>query len=246
MRYDLGGVRFEPGFVGASGITWIGLRLDGWDSPELRQELVELQSQHGQQFGESRYSGRPMVLKGAADLPDEDHFWVARNQLAAATNYAGAGTPLQVFEPAAAGGTKRCQIRRGGRVRMDNHEDVLFMEFEVPLIAPDPRKYADAESVVSGSGTFTVTNPGNFQSPPVLEFTGAATINNDTVGRGITVNNGGANVVDVARRTVRSGGNNVYGTLASPPAWWELVPGANQITYTGGGSLTVRFRGAWI
>lgn len=146
MRYELGGIVFDPDAApDVNGVRWVVSELDGWDSPELRQQLLDPTSVHGRVFGESLYGSRDMTMTGVADVPDEPTLWVARNALANATNLVLAGDWLVVHETP----PKKCLVRRAGRVRMRNNPDVLWVEFEVPLVAADPRKYAMDDTVVS-------------------------------------------------------------------------------------------------
>lgn len=146
MRYELGGIIFDPDAgPDANGIEWIISELDGWDSPELRQNLLNPTTIHGQVIGESLYGGRAMTATGWICVPNEASFWTARNTLAAATNLVSTEGTLIVRETP----PKKCQVRRAGKLRMRNHDDVYVVEFEIPLIAPDPRKYALDNTVVS-------------------------------------------------------------------------------------------------
>ena len=146
MRYTLNGLVFDPDLgPDANGFEWIINELEGWDSPEMRLQLLNPTAVHGAVIGQSLYGPRPMTASGWIGVPDEPGFWAARNILATATNLVTASADLVVHEAV----PKKCRVQRADKLRMRNHPDVLVVEFAIPLIAVDPRKYALDGTVVS-------------------------------------------------------------------------------------------------
>jgi len=108
------------------------------------------------------------------------------------------------------------------------------------LVAPDPLIYSSTAGSLTGSGT--ATNGGTYPTPAVITVTGAAT--NPNISNGslqikttLAMAGGDTLVIDVAKRTVKLNGVNRYDIIdAANTTWWRLNPGANTITYTGGGT----------
>lgn len=110
----------------------------------------------------------------------------------------------------------------------------------------------------SGSSiSTTVTNGGTFEAgtEPILTVTGPAAgpiaISNGAPAKTVKVNtalgSGETLVVDFAAgvRTVTINGQSRYDLLDSTTQWWALAPGANQVTYSGGGTASLAHRNAW-
>lgn len=123
------------------------------------------------------------------------------------------------------------------------------------FVALDPIGYGP-EITVSGTGTFTVDNPGDAPTRrAIIEIVGnggAPLISN--------VTDGGADVVmtdvlaggqswfiDLYRRTVvDAAGNDVFpGNVSATSLWPRLLPGSNTITLTGAASAELTYRSGW-
>lgn len=110
---------------------------------------------------------------------------------------------------------------------------------------------------VSAAGTIVADNDGSFNAPVVLRIDGPVTdprIENLTVGRTIeldmTLAEGEFVVIDTKARTVLLAGTaNRYSNLTPDNQWWDLAPGANEITFRAStpdeALLTVTWRSAW-
>ena len=110
----------------------------------------------------------------------------------------------------------------------------------------------------SGSAVATtVTNAGTFEAgtEPKLTVTGPATgpiaISNGSPAKTVKVDtalgSGETLVVDFTAgvRTVTVNGQSRYDLLDSTTQWWALAPGANLVTYSGGGTASLDHRNAW-
>lgn len=110
----------------------------------------------------------------------------------------------------------------------------------------------------SGSSvSTTVTNGGTFEAgtEPILTVAGPAAgpiaVTNGSPAKTVKVNtalgSGETLVVDFAAgvRTVTINGQSRYDLLDSTTQWWALAPGANQVTYSGGGTASLAHRNAW-
>ena len=132
---------------------------------------------------------------------------------------------------------------------------------EVQLRAADPRIYDDALTVPSAqSGTFNVTNLGNSDAYPILNF-GAVTnakLTNNTIGSlhfiEVLATTGSGSLIADMDRWIR--GTNellVYRTATDNyPMWtqprlpFRLLPGINSLTLNTGTNVTVSHRDTWL
>ncbi|MDT8901172.1 phage distal tail protein [Anaeroselena agilis] len=133
-------------------------------------------------------------------------------------------------------------------------------EFEIPLLATDPFKYALTETTVTeeiteSPTTFTVTNAG-LEVSPVITITAAATnssmslVNTSdgsrTMGYTDTLFTSGASVVfDGVEGTVKRGAVNTINNFGG--SWLRLLAGANSLTYTGAAcTISLAYRERWL
>lgn len=107
----------------------------------------------------------------------------------------------------------------------------------LPLVFP-------LEFVGSSSSHLTLTNQGNFNTPPVFTIEGPIVnpiLDNDTTGKsfytsGLTMSAGDSIVVDMASRLLTVGGVNRLDYVdAALSYWFELQPGINLIRLRGSG-----------
>jgi hypothetical protein len=182
------------GAVDSAGVAWSIARdgLQGWDSPEVRNQYSDRQSDHGAWAGTTYLAARVITLSGtitAFDLPSLD---TAMDQLSAAASLTG--TTLTVNETI----PRQCTVRRSGRVVMQPVTDRIAT-YSVLLTAPDPRRYSTVLqsqstglpttsggltlpitlpvviTATTASGQFTLTNDGTIGTRPVLTITGPVT-----------------------------------------------------------------------
>lgn len=249
-----GGITFDCATPDPDGAKWNWQRLDGWEPPDVRRDLLTPAGQDGQVPGEWRHNGRAIVLAGTANLtygtyPFDAAYWLAYNRLAAGANLVDTTGLLVVGEPT----PKQVSVKVEGRVRMRQVQGrMAVMEFEVPLIAPDWRKYGTTP--VSDS-TSPVANAGNVRTTPVVVITGASTnprITNATDdGKFVevtTVLTGGQTLtIDMdAQTATHSALGNVDALIIPGSRWWDLIPGNNTVTLTGGGTFAVNYSPAFI
>lgn len=250
----LGGITFDCDSEDSNGIMWSWTRLDGWEPPDVRGDILTPAGQDGQVLGEWRHNGRAIVLAGIATKPDvvypyTTEYWYAFNTLAAATNLVGGTGTLVVNEPT----PKQVTVKLQSRPRMRPYRgNMSALEFEIPLIAPDWRKVGTTAQADSSS---PVNNAGNVRAAATVTITGASTnprITNSTDDSRYvevtTVLTGGQTLtLDMTNRTAtHSADGNVDDLIVAGSRWWDLLPGDNTISLTGGGTFSVAYRHSYI
>lgn len=251
----LGGITFgECGEVDVEGINWAWLRIDGWESAGVEGDVLSPAGQDGDFFGLTRRTGRPIVLEGVAHRPafspnDVEGYWLAHNNLLAATNLTSGSGTLVVNEPI----PKQATVRLQDRPRLRALRGVLgVLEFQIPLLAADWRKYSTTLDTDSSS---PVNNGGFVRSTPIIVITGASTnprITNTTddtkyVQVNTTLSGGQTLTLDMESRTAQhSSLGNVDALITAGSRWWDLLPGDNVISLTGGGTWQAQYRDAYL
>lgn len=246
----LGTVTIDGSTVDANGATWHLSEIDGWDSPDLRSTLLDLPGHDREALGPLLHRGRALSLRGKCQTPTDAAFWASRTKLAGATLLTGSTGTLTVAETT----TKKITVSRAGRVLMKPLGGLRGFEFEIPLIAPDPRILANTGSSITAPGT--ATNNGNFKAAWVLTVTGSAagpivltrTAPGATKTISVTTSVPAAQllVIDSRARSVVLNGVNRYDLVTGTPEWFDLEPGANTIGYSGGGTFSLAWNDSWM
>lgn len=120
-----------------------------------------------------------------------------------------------------------------------------YQTLGVDLLFADPVWYGTANTP-SVSGTTTVTNAGTVDATNmVLTFTGGSgyRLTNQTADRWVQIDDSGTIIVDVRAGTATKGGANIIGSLSKDGGreFMALVPGANTMVLTGGGSVQIAY-----
>lgn len=244
-----------------SGVVWAWSRVDGWwDSAPVRAALSD-QQPDGETITANRRMGRPLVLAGSAFLAGgngslDDLVYAAVRTINRTARLLYVPALLKVNEP---GLGLQTYVRRTDRVRTKMFGRNLALTFEVPLLAPDPNRYAQTATTDTGlvltttstTVTHSVTNNGDANTPVVITIDGPATnpaVTNNTIATTPTLQwtgvLGGADtlVIDTAAATVLLNGANARASLTTAE-WFSLVPGVNSLTYTrtgGSGTTTAQ------
>lgn len=123
----------------------------------------------------------------------------------------------------------------------------LIRESELVLKAQDPRKYLQAQTTLSGSGT--ATNAGTFPTPVEITITatGASStslqIANSTRSESIYVttalSSGQVLVIDTRNHSCQLNGAERRDYLSSSTKWMQLSPGNNSLSISNGTNVTV-------
>lgn len=154
----------------------------------------------------------------------------------------------------------RCRpIRR--RVPRNARTEYGVLPMDVELRAADPRIYDDALTTPSAqSGTFNVTNLGNSDAYPILDFGAVASVKltNNTIGSShfieiLSATGSGSLIADMDRWIRGTNQLLVYRTTTDNyPKWtqpripFRLLPGTNSLTLNTGTNVVVKHRDTWL
>lgn len=165
---------------------WWVTSLDGWyGTPDLRLTGVDRPQDHGQVDGPSYLAARVITITGVAIAPDRPTAMNARDIITSLCWDPTQLYTLQVAEPGRP--TKRCDVRLNTATKATYDAELTF-DWSMQLKAPDPRKYADTETVVTltpptgavGGVPFPTTFPATFTttglSTSTTTLTNAGTI----------------------------------------------------------------------
>lgn len=245
---------FNTGAV-VDGVVWKAV-LDGWDSPDLIEDVEPKAFAHGLHRGTSYYGGRPLALRGSLRGSDPDAVAAARELLVQGTDLTDTDALLVVDETPA----KQCAVRRSGRLGVKRPNPKLVM-FDAGLLAADPRKYAsDLEHfVVAADDTDTGTVLGMAETPVRVRTEAVVyaplTFTDDISGLSVTISPGVGLEIDAAEGTVAEyvSGDPAWHRLDSPEFFtlrggdaYSFTTSGGHVFGTDGGSVHVYYRPAWM
>jgi hypothetical protein len=246
---------------GVSGV-WVQ-EIGGFDSPPVRGAIEVWPVDDGGSVGDAYYGPRPVSLRGKVGVATTA---AARNLKVRDFQRASRGLRGDVTLKSTPSGLPAMQVK--GRIQEGIRLSGGYVkDWQLLCICPDPRIYSQALNSQETTGASpllnTITNAGNYETPPILTVTGPATnvqLKNDTTGETLfTTASPGAGVLLVidfgltnGQRTSLLAGVDNYSTITYPTsAWWKLAPGSNTIRLTATGTtgatkLKVEWRDAWI
>lgn len=269
IAVSIDGWLFDDDTADADGVTYSWQELAGWfDTPDLT--IVTDQRPLGVSEGVVNVGGRSITLTGTIHDPSltkplGPRAWKAMRTLKTAVGCMFASRVLLVNEPDL---QLQARVRQSGPMRFKRSSHLASVSFQIPLLAPDPRRYDSTPQSVASSGTFSVTNNGDLPTPPVLTVVGPATnpslrnsslTNTPFVRFNGSIAGGAVLTIDFANLRADVDGLNVLSLLdgnagglpdaggvgGGPPAWFQLAPGVNALHQGGGGSGTVDFSDAY-
>lgn len=235
------------------GVEWWATSVGGWDSPDVRSPRGQRASAHGLYLSTFFHGGRSLELAGHIVCPTTALAYSAKTLLAALVNV-DRDLVLTVFEDEC----RQVVARRSDRLLLRQTDGLV--EFQIPLVAADPRKYGcDTRSLAVGTATdATATNHGTidaFATATITGPVGTPTLVNVSTGDELPVDialaAGEQLDVDFDLHLVTVGGASVRSALLSGYRWWTLAPGDNVVRLEGYGTdggtrLELRWRDAWI
>lgn len=190
--------QLPPGVVDDQGTLWLLQNFDGWwGAPAPRTAFAPIPGNHGAYDAPAYLDARVMVLEGVAvalDLPSARH---SRDVVASVCGDPSATATLVVTEPGQP--QRQCVVRRAAETKTKALDPLRFA-WSMLVTAPDPRRYAVAQSTASvglpgagngglvfplvfpltfGTGALggqiAVTNSGTLQTWPTFNVLGPVT-----------------------------------------------------------------------
>jgi hypothetical protein len=259
LSYDVQGVTVPIGAVDANGTSWLLKKIEGWDSAPAVGQVIQRSGDHGGWPVPQWYGPRIITLTLLASAPTQALRDAARTQLQQVVPINDLAT-LVYNEPV----PRQAYVRRNGSANVsETYPTLTDVEFTIPLVAPDPRKYgtvmqsATVTAASSGiglivpftipavlpasplAGSTTVTNRGNFEAPALVTITGpipSPAAVNVTTGQTISYSQLTLGATDVLTLDLdaRQGYLNGAFRPADPySSWWRLQPGDNVIQLAG-------------
>lgn len=245
--FHLGDIDFNDGVADANGALWYIEAMEGWDSPPIRSEVLELPAQHGGVTAEGMYSPREINLRGVCKGNSSAGFYASQYYLQAQTNYLNRFTSSALYFSAEEDITRRLRVLRSGQVRTTNIGSSSF-RFEIGLRADDPFKYADTEDTEGfvANTPEVLVNAGTVRTYPVITLnatgTPLITVGSQTWLGSASIPSG--TVINMKERTVLNGSTDHFDKVDLTSEWLYLEPGNN--TVEGNLAMTVAWRDAWL
>jgi hypothetical protein len=222
--YWTGSISYQPswspatftiplGSADSSGVAWTLLQApQGWDSPPTAVgQVIQRSGDHGGWPAAQFYGPRPITLSLWASAPNEALRDQARANLQQAVPFSDLAA-LTYNEPV----PKVAYVRRNAASSIgETYPTLCDVVFSIPLVAPDPRKYAVTSQTLTsvtttivspltlpftlpvtfpagvppGSEGVIAVNSGTFETRPVVTVTGPVTspsITNGTSGQTVS------------------------------------------------------------
>ena len=157
------------GAVDSNGVAWILQKVDGWDGPPSVGSVIQRSADHGGWPSAQYYGPRLLTLTVMASAPDQ----ALRDQAAVQLVQAVPISDLATFvynEPIA----KQVACRQVGGAKIAAKKPTLSdVIFTIPLVAPDPRKYATVAGLQTATLPAPVINPLTLPVTLPIGFPGA-------------------------------------------------------------------------
>lgn len=247
------------GAVDSNGTAWVLERVEGWDSPPSAGQVVQRSGDHGGWPTAQYFGPRIITLTVLASAQSQALRDVARAQLQQVCPISDLAT-FVYNEPQ----PKQANVRRNGSATIaETYMTMADVEFKIPLVAPDPRKYSTQVQLatVMGAATLTgitipttvpftlpaqapagstvITNGGTFETRPTVTITGPITgpgVTNLTTGQSVTYSSltlGASDALTVDFNARQGYLNGVFRPADLSSSWWVLYPGPNTVGLTG-------------
>lgn len=256
LQATLGSLRL--GAVDSSGVAWFLQSLDGWDSPEVRAEFQERESDHGSWASPVYFGSRPITLTGTIEAQSRVALQGAMEQLYQAASLTD--TTLIVWD----NDPKQATVRRSGKVLAQYVSDRVAT-WSLLVTAADPRRYSTtlqtgSTGLPSSTGglafpaTFPITfsatvtpgqisaaNPGSMDTRPILTIAGpvvaptVAGLYPDGSVRQLIYSQdlqpGDVLTIDTDAHTAVLNGNASRRRFLSVPSGWPTISAGGSVIY---------------
>ena len=255
-----GSVMVPLGAQDANGTAWLLLGVDGLDGAPTDGQVIQRAGDHGGYPTPQFYAPRPITLRVHASAATQALRDTARALMQQAVPVSDLAT-LVYNEPV----PKTLQVRRSGPLKETYPAGTLDVEFEIGLIAPDPRKYGASHTTTvtansqmlgvtypvtypltypaqAAPGGAVVVNNGNFETRPMITVTGPITgpaLYNQTSGQTVSFSTLTMLSTDVLVLDMLNKVAYLDGAAIAPDlssSWWVLPPGTSQVVLQGSGA----------
>lgn len=273
----LNGLQLTGGQPDEMGIRWRSGTLQGWSSPGGTGGMDQRSRDHGGWAKKQFLTPRGIAIEGTA--VSRSHVALHRAEDALIVACALDLVPLVVEQ---AGMARQSLVRRDGPVLWEEITPGVA-KWSIQLVAPDPRKYGPERRYSTGlpssvgglsvpftvpltvdavvtTGSFTVVNGGNFETPgrlvvrgPVQDprITAVVDGRERTLAWDLTLGATDWLDIDLDRRTAYQNGTaSRIGSMTSRQ-WWKFPFGTTEVgfnasTYSQGASLDALVKPAWM
>jgi hypothetical protein len=235
---------FDGVTANTDGIMASCSELDGWwDSADMNSSMYD-RAHMGQGFSILHRNARGITLSGflhraAADDPVGSAGIRALRAMKAEIGSALSSVLLSVPEDLDVPFALTARVNQVGAIRTRHISmggQLVTIEFQIPLLAQDPRRYNAVESTALDTTDLTVTNLGDLPTPLRINWPGGTTdpfvVNNTLADAPLLAWNGTASsnlYIDTGALVVMDGGSNAIANLTSAQ-WFMLAPGDNALT----------------
>lgn len=259
------GITFNTNFTAGTDIYMLTDIPEGFQSPQIRETENVRQGQHGITDQISWYGKRSIVLTGKVISNTQAGRKVMENNIRSIFALDGVQTNVNasyytMYITDEDGTEKQIDVKVSIGVEFSKVPlEANRRDFIVTLKARDPRMFSQTLNSQDLAEAFdattfmlptmlpfsldpqtvfveTLTNDGNFASPPIITLSGIATnprIINNTTGvemkLNTTMTTGDEIIIDVGSGTIEKNGIDILSTLDSTSQWLYLAAGDNEI-----------------
>lgn len=143
------------GEVDGNGVAWILKGVKGWDGPPSVGQVIQRSADHGGWPSAQYYGPRLLTLDVMASAPTQAARDAAKEQLVQAVPVSDLAT-FTYNEPV----PKQAYVRQNGSAQIGmTFPTLVDVEFTIPLVAPDPRKYSTIPLTATATLPAPVINP---------------------------------------------------------------------------------------
>lgn len=261
MGVHLGSIDLD-GTADGDGIYWTWRTIDGWwegGTPSL--PVTGRPGSDGSVLGSGWRRGRPITLAGVAYVPTTTTeavavtaLLLARRKVTEAADIVRSSGTFTVDEEI----SRFVTVRRNLRPEFQPQASPFALDFTVPMVTADWRKFSAGAAVSAGpAGSVVAANAGNAPTPPVVRIDGPTSaepfVTNTDTGQQVTTDlaalaGGDVVVIDFAALTMTLNGVDAVANLDVSSDFFDVSPGGDtvQLGNPGGGSITVTTRSAWL
>lgn len=246
----------DPADPDGDGSVWLITDIKGWyETPPTDDGVERFSGRHGGVRVPTFYGPRQIIMSGVCIATSTTNALTSRDKLGSLmVSIQSVRGRILAYEGS---DTRRSEVYAAGPARMSPPNGSKHFEFEIPLVAPDPRKYGDlvteTRGTPGGGENFSVTNSGNIETWPTYEVVQAGTVSVTNLTDPYyqprvyaSQSCGVGTIFDFYSRQVYLGLVNQYDKMdLNVTDWWAIQPGSNDLR-TAGTELTLTYRHAYI